>query len=359
MLSLAQINDRIPTVSKSQAAPFTNDQKKSTKTQTSLVDEQPPPLTNAVSAMNATIESRLESVYSCDAIGNLGVALNPESTSWLLGHAEAGKTSKGQPNDSSTSDKTIVSDRSTQLSDIIAAPDDIGSPLSDDNSNPPRSLDRQIEVMIQKYTLRCDDSLDVSAVLLLSDSLLRRATMLDSAPDMNYGIECLSKASRVIGEDHTLRVHLLNSLVTAHRRRFLRYGDASDINKAVEYRHQTIMSTGDKHACYALFTAELGSMLGMRYQALGRLDDLQKSIECQNWALAFISEAHDGRAVVLNNLGNSYACRFQRLGEPEDINMGIEYLTESIQITPNGDLEMFYQFNNLGNLRSGGRQQSD
>ncbi|KAF8598996.1 TPR-like protein, partial [Ceratobasidium sp. AG-I] len=182
----------------------------------------------------------------------------------------------------------------------------------------------------------------------LSQLLLKRATILDSAIDFDRAIECLTRAAQVIGDDLILQVQVLNSLALAHQRRFKRYGATADINAAIEYQYQTIRSAGDKHEQYAIFTAELGSQLMLRHEALGGSDDLRKSIECQTWALTFVSESDDNQTTLLNNLGNAHLCQFERLGELEDINKAISCLTQAVRLTSEGHPDKPSGFGNLG-----------
>ncbi|KAF8598990.1 hypothetical protein BDV93DRAFT_560768, partial [Ceratobasidium sp. AG-I] len=345
MLRFSQIHNRIPTAAKLQSSPDTNDKPKSTEMLAGLVDELLSGLTNALPAVNTSQGSNLESEHSYHGSGNMVVPLHSDS---LTDRSDALESLKDQANSPRNRDRASASGGLAQLNKIVAALNAARSLLNNDDTSL-SSLNLRIQLVGQNHLLGGDDNSNLPVRLLcLSQLLLKRATILDSASDLDGAMECLRRAAQDTKEDLILRVLVLKSLALAHKRRFMRYGSPTDINAAIEYQYQTITCAGDKHEQYAILTAELGSLLKQRHGVLGGLDDLQKSIECQTWALTFVSENGDNRTMLLNNLGNAHLCLFDRLGELEDVNRAIKCLIEAIEHTSEGHPHMPAQFTNLG-----------
>ncbi|KAF8597789.1 hypothetical protein BDV93DRAFT_595943 [Ceratobasidium sp. AG-I] len=212
------------------------------------------------------------------------------------------------------------------------------------------TLDMLIEASSQQDLL--SDSSDpqlATRLLMHSQLLLARATVLDAESDVDRAITCLSRAAQVSRGEPTTRIDILRELSSAHKRRFQKYGRAEDINSAIEYQQQNIACAGDKHEEYGVLITNLGILLRLRYKVTGDLNDIHAAIERETFALSLIPEIDDNRPVLLANLGSSYRYRFERLGELEDLSKAISFQAQAIQLTSEGHPNMPIHLGHLGN----------
>ncbi|KAF8595480.1 hypothetical protein BDV93DRAFT_514947 [Ceratobasidium sp. AG-I] len=188
--------------------------------------------------------------------------------------------------------------------------------------------------------------LDVNAGQLLLD----RATLVDSASDMERSIECLTRASQVIQGEDTDRLEVLEALTSAHETRFRRYGGIGDINSAIEYLNHMTVIAGHKYSDYQVMIAQLANLFALRYEVSEDLGDVQRAIENYSYALTHFSDGNEHRTNILSNLGTSYIFRFERLGEAGDLSRAIDCKNQAFHLTPEGHQDMPIRFSEMGNL---------
>ncbi|KAF8594949.1 hypothetical protein BDV93DRAFT_515374 [Ceratobasidium sp. AG-I] len=166
--------------------------------------------------------------------------------------------------------------------------------------------------------------------------LLDRASIVDSASDMDLSIVYLTKDVLVSRGECTSWAAAMNLLYSAH------------IHSVIKYLRQRIARMGKRHNTYVIMRLKLGGLHLLWHEVLRASNHLQGAIECLSHAWVLIPDEADSRTKTLSNLGSSHLFRFERRSELENISKAINCQIRAVHLMPKGHPDMPSQSNNLG-----------
>ncbi|KDN39478.1 hypothetical protein RSAG8_08773, partial [Rhizoctonia solani AG-8 WAC10335] len=182
-----------------------------------------------------------------------------------------------------------------------------------------------------------------------------RFKRLRKVEDLRKSIEYQTQAIEYTPEGHYDLSERLHTLGMLHDTYFSHLGNPEDLERAIEYKLKAQSLTPADHPDIGQRLKGLGLSYSKRYTCLGDLTDLDNAIDSRTkihlticdlnaWVIWKTFKKISNR---LDSLSSSHYLRFERLGDLEDIQKDIEYSLQSVELTPEGHVDLPERLSNL------------